>query len=72
MTAQTAPCQTETALTDVTTHVFCCDRDRALCGHDISNDPEVFDYTPNDCIVCLDLEDQPCPSCGFEPYDTTV
>ncbi|MFK4801738.1 hypothetical protein ACI3K5_24025 [Streptomyces sp. MPA0124] len=50
-----------------TTHVFCCNPDRALCGHDVSNDPEVDGPTPTDCVVCLDLEEQPCPVCGYQP-----
>lgn len=44
-------------------HIYCCDHDRALCGADVSGDPEV-DIDDADCIVCLDLEDATCPRCG--------
>lgn len=44
-------------------HIFCCDPGLALCGADVSED-EVVDLEDADCIVCLDLEDQPCPTCG--------
>jgi len=67
MTTATAPAPSPTNLGNPTVHVFCCNPDRALCGHDVSNDPEVPNPTPNDCIVCLDLEEQPCPHCGFQP-----
>jgi hypothetical protein len=39
--------------------IVCCDDDTALCGRDVSSDP----WTPDDdvtCVVCLDLENQPC------------
>ncbi|MEU3160028.1 hypothetical protein ABZ753_21595 [Streptomyces griseoincarnatus] len=67
MNAALAPVTETTDIDNETTHVFCCDPDRALCGHDVSNDPEVPNPTPNDCVVCLDLEEQPCPRCGFTP-----
>ena len=70
MTTQTAPAPTDTPLDEVTTHVYCCTPDWALCGHDISQDPEVDGPTPTDCIVCLALEPQPCPRCGYQPDDT--
>lgn len=54
---------------DDTTHIFCCDPDTALCGWDVSDTPEVPDGVGHDCIVCLDLEMQPCPICG-DGYDT--
>lgn len=44
-------------------HIFCCDRDTALCGADVSNDP-IVELEEADCVVCLDLEEQPCPYCG--------
>jgi hypothetical protein len=68
MTTATTPAPAETTCTsDVIAHVYCCDPDTALCGHDIRDMPEVVGPTPNDCIVCLDLHDQPCPRCGYTP-----
>jgi hypothetical protein len=46
------------------THVYCCDYDLALCGLDVTDMPEVPDGTGQDCVVCLDLEEQTCPRCG--------
>lgn len=71
MTTAPAPVATPTDLGNVTTHVFCCNPDRALCGHDVSDHPEVDGPTPNDCVVCLDLEEQPCPRCDFQPEEET-
>lgn len=45
-------------------HIFCCDPDTAWCGTDVSNDSEVGPDTEIDCVVCAELEDQPCPICG--------
>jgi hypothetical protein len=45
-------------------HIYCCDPDTALCGVDVSKHP-VVDLDDADCAVCLDLEDQPCPTCGL-------
>lgn len=68
MTTATMPTPAETTSTsDVIAHVYCCDPDTALCGHDITDMPEVDGPTANDCIVCLDLHDQPCPHCGYTP-----
>jgi hypothetical protein len=63
----TTPARTATTTRnshDDTTHVFCCNPDRALCGQDVSTEPEVPYGVGHDCIVCLDLEDQPCSRCG--------
>jgi hypothetical protein len=54
-------------LNDRTTHVICCDPNTALCGLNVSEEPEVPEGTGHDCIVCLDLEEQPCPHCGAQP-----
>jgi len=44
-------------------HIYCCDPDTALCGTDVSGQPET-DLDEANCVVCLDLEDQPCcPTC---------
>lgn len=59
-------------LDDLTTHIYCCNPDRALCGHDVTDDPEVPGPTPTDCVVCLDLEPKPCRICGFQPDDDTA
>lgn len=49
---------------DAITHVWCCDPDLALCGEDVSAEPEVPDGVGVDCVVCIDLEDHPCsPGC---------
>jgi hypothetical protein len=45
-------------------HWYCCDPDRALCGADVSDEPEI-DQDP-DCVVCEDLCERPCsPGCDF-------
>lgn len=50
-------------------HVFCgCNPDVALCGIDLSNADYVEGQWSEDdgdfCVVCLDLCDVPCPTCG--------
>lgn len=57
---QPAPAQTTD--TDLN-HIWCCDPDLALCGTDVSTVPEIETEEVN-CVVCLDLEDQPCARCG--------
>lgn len=57
----TAPAPTRTGGTADLNHVFCCEPDIALCGADVSDD-DIVDEA--DCVVCLDLEEQPCPTCG--------
>ncbi|MFI6249004.1 hypothetical protein [Streptomyces sp. NPDC051016] len=46
------------------THVVCCNRDLALCGSDVTELPWVGDEVEATCVVCRDLEGQPCPRCG--------
>lgn len=41
-------------------HVYCCDPSLALCGADISDQPEIDDDRVISCVVCNDLEGQPC------------
>lgn len=53
-----------TAAGDRLDHIYCCNPDRALCGTDVSNMPEIDDAN---CVVCLALEEQPCPDCGSSP-----
>ena len=45
-----------------TTHLYCCDPDRSLCGLDISSHPYVGDDEEITCVVCADLlgDDTPC------------
>lgn len=48
-------------------HVSCeCSVTLALCGGELNGEP--LDEAPDDemCVVCLDLEHQPCPRCGSE------
>jgi len=53
-------------------HIWCCDPDMGLCGTDISDEPAVENGI--ECAVCRDLEDHPCPSCGYcsPPEDTEM
>lgn len=48
-------------------HAACpCWPDIALCGVDVSGLPWADDDAElaNPCVVCLDLDEQPCPRCG--------
>lgn len=47
------------------THLYCCNPDVALCGTDVSDVPELADDAEITCVVCADLEEQPCPTCGY-------
>lgn len=64
----TAPASSPAAGSEATAddlcHVYCCDPTTAWCGTDVSDAPEVDESTDLDCVVCADLEDQPCPTCG--------
>lgn len=40
-------------------HIYCCSPDVSLCGLDISRHP-VIDVDEHLCVVCEDLEDEPC------------
>jgi hypothetical protein len=50
-----------------TVHWWCCNPHIGLCGTDLTNTPEVDDDTDVTCVVCLDLDHQPCPHCGYDP-----
>ncbi|WP_200309624.1 hypothetical protein [Streptomyces adelaidensis] len=70
MTTAPAPASSDTGdPNDRTTHLICCDWNLALCGLDVSNETIVSEGIGHDCIVCLDLEGQPCPRCGAEPEE---
>lgn len=43
-------------------HIYCCDPNIALCGTDISDQPE-DDNAEGTCVVCLDLEFALCRLC---------
>lgn len=58
-----APAPTRTGGSTDLNHIYCCDPDIALCGADVSAHP-IVDLDDADCVVCLDLEEQPCPTCG--------
>jgi hypothetical protein len=63
LTLAPAPDRTTTGSGDLD-HVYCCDPDLALCGTDVSDVPEIDPDTDVDCIVCNDLDGQPCsPDC---------
>lgn len=64
MTALTTlPAPTRTGAPADLNHIFCCNPNITLCGVD-SSEAEIVDYVEADCVVCLDLEDQTCPTCG--------
>lgn len=47
-------------------HYFCCDPNKALCGEDLTEDPEI-EYDANKhqlCVVCDDLDNYTCKECG--------
>jgi len=48
-------------------HLYCCDPNRALCGSDLTDSPELADDEDENCVVCIDLDEQPCPDCGWTP-----
>lgn len=55
----------DTEFRESMTHVYCyCDENLALCGTDITGWQEAEDDEDTECVVCLDLEDQPCERCG--------
>jgi hypothetical protein len=48
-------------------HFVCnCDEDTALCGIDVSEADET-DSLEDTCVVCVDLNEFPCPRCGYLP-----
>jgi hypothetical protein len=47
--------------------MVCCDDTRTLCGEEIGGDGK-RSREDVDCVVCLDLADQPCsPTCDWRP-----
>lgn len=48
-------------------HLYCCNPNLAHCGADISDATESdFALTdPSACVVCVDLDRQPCLRCGL-------
>lgn len=44
-------------------HFYCCNPDVAYCGADLSDVPEAYfdEHGPTVCVVCADLDNQPCP-----------
>lgn len=48
--------------TDGLDHFYCHDENLSHCGLDITDLPEVADM-PNLCVVCDDLDRQPCEEC---------
>lgn len=45
-------------------HITCvCDDNLALCGTDVTYHEWVATAEVT-CVVCRDLEDEPCPRCG--------
>jgi hypothetical protein len=52
---------------DDLSHAACpCFPDVALCGVDVSGWEWAEDgqQPENPCVVCVDLDEQPCPRCG--------
>ena len=45
-------------------HIYCCNPDNSLCGTNISTYDHIEEPEDANCVVCLDLEEQPCPTCG--------
>ncbi len=49
-------------------HYFCpCDPDTSLCGIDMTDWEDagyVLSHDEDDCVVCIDLEHEPCRKCG--------
>lgn len=44
-------------------HIVCCDDDTAICGIDVSDAVWRPDEEDADCVVCIELEELPCPNC---------
>ena len=63
----TTPATTDEPGDEDMLHVVCaCNPDQALCGLDMSGEPLVNDPgpTPDDCVVCTDLDKYTCQNCG--------
>lgn len=52
-------------VSDDLTHVHCCEPYRALCGADLHEAVIVEPEEETTCVVCADLDEQPCPKCGL-------
>lgn len=52
---------------DGLTHIYCCDPNLGLCGTDLTDHPDV-DEDGILCVVCEDLEDEPC---ACQPVEKT-
>lgn len=52
-------------------HCYCleCFSRRAMCGHwsNTPIDPFAVSRLPR-CVVCVDLQLAPCPTCGSDPF----
>lgn len=58
-----APVKTTNGSSDLD-HLYCCDPDLALCGTDVSDVPEIDADSDITCVVCADLDGEPCsPGC---------
>lgn len=68
MTTTTAPSPvivSATATESDLSHTVCeCDENAALCGLDVTEFPWDDDEDSPECVVCEDLDDQPCERCG--------
>ncbi|MFJ9114447.1 hypothetical protein ACIRJO_02740 [Streptomyces sp. NPDC102394] len=50
---------------DTLTHAVCpCNDDLALCGANVAGQTWADESEDVDCVVCLDLVEQPCQRCG--------
>lgn len=46
-------------------HVHCpCTPEWTLCGVETGDGPVMSDATEVTCVVCADLDDEPCARCG--------
>ncbi|GHG80526.1 hypothetical protein [Streptomyces griseocarneus] len=52
---------------DMISHTYCCDPDRALCGLDLSGMPPAGEGDQG-CVVCVDLDEckAACPLCATD------
>lgn len=65
MTTRLAPAPAKpTADSSDLDHLYRCDPDLALCGTDVSDVPEIDADSDITCVVCADLDGEPCsPGC---------
>jgi hypothetical protein len=45
-------------------HAVCCDDNVALCGTDVADVQWIDDDGDATCVVCRELDGQPCRICG--------